>query len=98
MDKRTRAENANHHGKRRAVSEILAVIYNEFCKVMVPRLTPESPGRMLEPTAQVREASGRIVDGRKNGAMPISDPVWDNRRESSDAVSALEQSWWYTPP
>src|SRR5262245_27109051 len=50
-------------GDPNAAAELLPLVYDELRKLAAARLANEKPGRPLQPTALVHEASLRLVGG-----------------------------------
>lgn len=59
-------------GDRRAAADVLPLVYDELRRLAAARLTRETPGHTLQPTALVHEAYLRLV-----GAA--DDAKWDSR-------------------
>ncbi len=59
-------------GDRRAAADLLPLVYDELRKLAAMRMTAESPGHTLQPTALVHEAYLRLVG-------PTGECRWDNR-------------------
>jgi RNA polymerase sigma factor (TIGR02999 family) len=49
------------HGRREALDELMAVVYDELRAIARQRMAHESPGHTLQATALVHEAFGRLV-------------------------------------
>lgn len=66
-------------GDKRASEELLPLVYDELRRLAAIRMTRESAGQTLQPTALVHEAWVRMVeDGSRS---------WDNRRHFFAAAS-----------
>jgi RNA polymerase sigma factor (TIGR02999 family) len=52
-------------GDRRAVADLLPLVYDELRKLAVARMAAESPGQTLQPTALVHEAYLRLVGDQR---------------------------------
>ncbi len=63
---------AAERGERFAAGELLPLVYDELRKLAAERMTRETPGQTLQPTALVHEAFVRLV-----GSEASAD--WDNR-------------------
>jgi RNA polymerase sigma factor (TIGR02999 family) len=73
----TRILNAIEQGDPRAASQLLPLVYDELRRLAAQKLTHESPGQTLQPTALVHEAYLRLV---ANGdASKPRDQNWDGR-------------------
>ena len=59
-------------GDRRAAGDLLPLVYDELRKLAAVRMTAESPGHTLQPTALVHEAYLRLVG-------PTGGNHWKNR-------------------
>ena len=59
-------------GDRRAVADLLPLVYDELRRLAAHRLAQEKPGQTLEATALVHEAYLRLVDADRP-------PRWDSR-------------------
>lgn len=59
-------------GDRHAASQLLPLVYKELRQLASARMTAESPGQTLQPTALVHEAYLRLLG-------PSNDSRWDNR-------------------
>jgi RNA polymerase sigma factor (TIGR02999 family) len=59
-------------GNRHAAAKLLPLVYDELRKLAATRLSSESPGMTLQPTALVHEAYLRLVG-------PTDQSSWDNR-------------------
>src|SRR3954465_1021922 len=63
----TRLLDAAAHGDGVAAEQLLPCVYDELRRLAAAKLTRETPGQTLQPTALVHEAWMRVVDG--NGEM-----------------------------
>jgi RNA polymerase sigma factor (TIGR02999 family) len=72
MNEVTRILSAIAQGDPRAASQLLPLVYDELRKLAAHRLTQQTPGQTLQPTALVHEAYLRLV------ADPKGDD-WDSR-------------------
>jgi RNA polymerase sigma factor (TIGR02999 family) len=61
MSEVTRILTAIEHGDVRAVDELFPLVYQELRRLAAQRMTRESPGQTLQPTALVHEAYLRLV-------------------------------------
>jgi RNA polymerase sigma factor (TIGR02999 family) len=68
----TRILNAIEQGDPNAAGELLPLVYGELRRLAARKMSRESPGQTLQPTALVHEAFLRLV-GDKNS------PEWDSR-------------------
>jgi RNA polymerase sigma factor (TIGR02999 family) len=62
MSEVTQILSAIQQGDRSASEQLLPLVYNELRKLAAQRLSRESPGMTLQPTALVHEAYVRLVD------------------------------------
>lgn len=58
-------------GDRNALDDLLPLVYDELRKIAAARMSRESPGQTLQPTALVHEAWLRMIDDK--------DQTWQNR-------------------
>jgi len=58
----TRILSAIEHGETAAAEDLLPLVYDELRKLATHRMSRESPGQTLQPTALVHEAYLRLVD------------------------------------
>ncbi len=72
MSEVTRLLDAAAAGDRRAAGDLLPLVYDELRKLAAVRMTAESPGHTLQPTALVHEAYLRLIG-------PTGESRWDNR-------------------
>jgi RNA polymerase sigma factor (TIGR02999 family) len=71
MSEVTRILNAIEQGEPRAADQLLPLVYEELRKLAAWKMSRETPGQTLQPTALVHEAWLRLV-GKNN-------PPWNNR-------------------
>lgn len=62
---------ALHHGDPKAASELLPLVYQELRRIAAYKMSNESPGQTLQPTALVHEAWLRLVS--------TEEQTWQNR-------------------
>ncbi|MHC4940055.1 MAG: ECF-type sigma factor [Planctomycetota bacterium] len=62
MGEVTRILSAIEHGQAQASEELLPLVYEELRRLAAQRMSHESPGQSLQPTALVHEAYLRLVD------------------------------------
>lgn len=63
-DEVTRILNAADRGEARAAAELLSLVYDELRRLAAKKLTSETPGQTLQPTALVHEAWLRLTSGQ----------------------------------
>ncbi len=71
MSEVTRILNAIEEGDARAADELLPIVYDELRRLAADRLSRETPGQTLQPTALVHEAYIRLIGAE--------DCRWDSR-------------------
>src|SRR5690242_21884331 len=72
MNEPTQILAALDRGDPQAAAQLLPIVYEELRRLAAQRLSHESPGQTLQPTALVHEAYLRLV-----GSGP--GPAWDSR-------------------
>ncbi len=75
----TRILEAIEHGDVRAVDELLPIVYQELRRLAAQRLSHESPGQTLQPTALVHEAYIRLIG--------VENYNWDSRAHFFSAAA-----------
>jgi RNA polymerase sigma factor (TIGR02999 family) len=68
----TRVLEAIEQGDPHAANQLLPVVYDELRRLAAQRLSLETPGQTLQPTALVHEVYLRLVDGDRS-------PHWNSR-------------------
>lgn len=80
-------------GDQDAGEELLAIVYDELHRLALSKLSTESPGHTLQPTALVHEAYMRLVPANSGDAMRSDGREREPRRSDNSDSSSRQPAW-----